>query len=177
MDTERLIKTLRRDEGVRSTAYLDTEGIPTVGVGRNLRDNGYGGEKYDTVEAFVADYPDGLTDEQIDAALLEDLPPIITKLEQTAQERGFDFHSNLSLSDVRREVMINVAFNVGANGYSRWTSHWGAIAAGDWVEAAYQLHEGKAGKTSKYSDTVGMRAIRLSHALLSDDPAAFRLRD
>ena len=54
MISERLIKTLHIQEDVRERAYLDSEGIPTVGCGRNLRDVGIAGKTYDTVEAFEA---------------------------------------------------------------------------------------------------------------------------
>jgi lysozyme len=45
MDTDqefnaRLVKQLSIEEGVKLKIYLDTKGIPTIGVGRNLRDKG-----------------------------------------------------------------------------------------------------------------------------------------
>ena len=36
MDIEKLIVHLKAHEGVRQHVYLDTEGIETIGVGRNL---------------------------------------------------------------------------------------------------------------------------------------------
>ena len=38
MDRERLIEELKRDEGVELKADQDTEGIWTIGIGRNLQD-------------------------------------------------------------------------------------------------------------------------------------------
>lgn len=36
----KLRKELIQSEGIKSTLYFDTQGIPTIGVGRNLRDRG-----------------------------------------------------------------------------------------------------------------------------------------
>ena len=38
MNIDRLISQLKVHEGVRNKVYLDTEGIETIGVGRNLKD-------------------------------------------------------------------------------------------------------------------------------------------
>ena len=47
MDRNRLIDQLRIHEGVEKTVYNDSEGIPTIGVGRNLRDRGLSDDEID----------------------------------------------------------------------------------------------------------------------------------
>ena len=37
MDMDKLMDELIRDEGLRLKVYLDSEGIETIGVGRNLQ--------------------------------------------------------------------------------------------------------------------------------------------
>ena len=47
MDIDRLIAQLKVHEGVRDKVYLDTEGIETIGVGRNLKDKGLSEDEID----------------------------------------------------------------------------------------------------------------------------------
>ena len=37
MNYELLKADLRRDEGIRNKRYLDSQGIPTIGVGHNIQ--------------------------------------------------------------------------------------------------------------------------------------------
>lgn len=65
-DRAQLRAQLVRHEGLRLTVYLDTKGIPTIGVGRNLRDRGIS-------SAIAMQLLDEDIDE-IDAALRRALP-------------------------------------------------------------------------------------------------------
>ena len=49
--TTRLTKQLTLEEGRKSKVYLDTKGIPTIGVGRNLRDVGLSNDEMDLMLA------------------------------------------------------------------------------------------------------------------------------
>ncbi len=63
--TGRLVKQLKLEEGVKPKIYLDTKGIPTAGVGRNMRDVGLRPDEIDLMLAndiadhrtFLAKYP------------------------------------------------------------------------------------------------------------------------
>lgn len=82
-----LKETLRRHEGVEKTVYDDTRGIPTVGVGRNLRDV-------------------GLSDDEIDYLLENDI-----KRTMGLMDEYMGWYKTLDA--VRQEALINFVFNVG----------------------------------------------------------------
>lgn len=82
----RAAQQLRRHEGERSKPYEDTEGVLTIGIGRNL-------EK-------------GLSSDEIEHLFRNDL----LEAEATARQyRYFDM-----LNDVRKMAIINMAFQLGA---------------------------------------------------------------
>jgi lysozyme len=91
----KLIAELRRDEGVEYSPYDDTMGIPTVGVGHNLR---------------AKPLPDGwkypLNDVQVDSLLDDDLEDVFHDL-------GRNLPWWTDLNDVRQRVLANMAFNLG----------------------------------------------------------------
>lgn len=91
----KLIAELRRDEGVEYSPYNDTMGIPTVGVGHNLR---------------AKPLPDGwkypLNDVQVDSLLDDDLEDVFHDL-------GRNLPWWTDLNDVRQRVLANMAFNLG----------------------------------------------------------------
>ena len=83
---QNLIKMLRQHEGVRNTVYLDSLGIETIGVGRNLKEV-------------------GLSDDEIDYLLVNDVNRC------KAEAKQFDWYEELDT--VRREAVLNLLFNLG----------------------------------------------------------------
>ena len=104
---------LRRDEGVRNLAYVDTMGKVTIGVGRNLTDSG------------VSDY-------EIEILLENDIQAVIRILEARLPYFG-------ALDPVRQGVLINMCFNMGFNGLEEFHIMLGAIARGNWDAAAAEM--------------------------------------
>ena len=84
---DKLRQQIRMHEGVEYKVYEDTEGIKTVGVGRNLEDR-------------------GLSDDEIDYLLSNDIDICVKELEQT-----FDWYDDLD--DIRKRVLIDMMFNLG----------------------------------------------------------------
>jgi len=133
-----LIQELRRDEGVRYVPYADSKGIPTVGVGHNLR---------------AAPLPLGwsypLTDGQVNLLLDNDLLNVYHDLDR-------DLPWWETLCDVRQRVMCNMAFNLGTNGLMTFRNTLTAIRQGRYSDA-------KAGMlNSLWAQQVGARATRLA---------------
>lgn len=136
-----LIQELRRDEGVRYSPYNDTMGIPTVGVGHNLR---------------ASPLPDGwsypLTDDQVDQLLSGDL--------QTVYD---DLTSNLpwwvNLSDVRQRVVCNMCFNLGITRLLGFRNTLAFMRQGKYDDAAAGM------KNSAWYSQVGERAVRLCYMM------------
>jgi lysozyme len=111
------IPQLRRDEGVRNDAYLDTKGIPTIGVGHTGR------------EVHL-----GLTwtDGQVNATLSVDLQTVFTGLDTALPWWR-------TLDAVRGDVLCNIAFNTGVHGLLGFHKMLAACQASDWVTAGAEI--------------------------------------
>lgn len=112
MDRDALIAQLEKHEGVRLTLYVDTAGKMTIGVGRDLSDDGI---SYD--EAIM------LLDNDV-AAVLDDL-------------ETFPWWGNLS--DPRQRAVADLRFNVGANGFRLFKKLIHCLAVGDWLGASNEI--------------------------------------
>jgi lysozyme len=126
---------LRIDEGVRKFPYVDTAGKLTIGVGHNLADK-------------------GLPDPIIDALLEWD----IEDADSFAKHLLPDFDA---LSDVRKYVVCNMAFNLGTKltGFSKFLL---AVHEQRWEDASKEM------LNSLWAQQVGDRALRLSIAMRDD---------
>ena len=120
---------LIKHEGLRLKPYLDTEGIPTIGVGHNLNEG---------ISLAVAMF---MLDDDISKHTheLERAHPVVKRLDQ-----------------VRRDVLINMAFNLGVSRLSGFRKMWRAIHDEDWERAADEMMD------SKWARQVGRRAAELS---------------
>lgn len=85
-------------------AYLDSEGLPTVGVGHLITGN----EPYDPLA--------GITDEQAKDQLAEDLVRHLASAKRLAAASGMNIAGNL----VVQRFMTEMCFNLGEAGYSRF---------------------------------------------------------
>ena len=132
-DLKRLIAHLRAHEGVRSKPYTDTVGKLSIGVGRNLTDN-------------------GLSPEEIDYLLAND----IAKAEAEARALVPSMHS---LDSVRREVLIELAFNMGRPRLAGFKQMLAAVERKDFARAAAEMLD------SKWASQVGNRAKVLASAM------------
>jgi len=133
-----LVQELRRDEGVRYVPYEDTMGIPTVGVGHNLR-----------ASPLPAGWAYPLTDDQVNALLDQDLQNVYHDL-----DRSLPWWTQLC--NVRQRVLANLVFNMGINGVLTFRNTLAAVRQGRYADA-------KAGMlASKWATQVGARAIRLA---------------
>lgn len=121
---------LRIDEGVRKFPYVDTVGKISIGVGRNLSDVGLSPDEI----TFLFEN-DIIEAERVARALLPD----------------FD-----DLTDGRKAVVINMAFNMGHNVLARFVNTLQAIRDERWAEAARGM------LASKWAKQVGARAQRLA---------------
>jgi lysozyme len=120
---------LKIDEAVRTKPYKDSLGILSIGVGRNL-------------EAV------GLRPDEIDLMLDNDMAD--AEKVCCSLFPAFD-----SLSDNRKAVLVNMAFNMGP-GLSAFHRMIEAVNHDDFEEAAKQM------ESSKWAGQVGARAVRLA---------------
>ena len=130
---------LLRDEGVVRHAYEDSLGFTTIGVGR-LIDFRRGG---------------GLRDGEIDFLLGNDIE------EKTAQVlAALPWASKLS--ETRRAVLINMAFQLGINGLLKFKRALGSIEDGQYSEAAMEMLD------STWAKQTPARAMRLATQMETD---------
>jgi len=126
---------LFRHEGVRRFPYLDTEGKITIGVGRNLTDV-------------------GLSPDEIGVLFEADLERAITTATIVATEAVFE-----RLSDRRKAVLVNMAFNLGPRRLATFVRFFDAVAKGDYAAAASEM------RRSRWATQVGQRAEELAQEM------------
>lgn len=126
---------LIRDEGLKLTAYQDSLGFWTIGVGRLIDARKGGG-----ITREEAEY---LLDHDIERAshAIEVLPWVAI------------------LDRARRGVLINLCFNMGIGGLLGFRKMLAAMKDGQWETAAKELLD------STYAQQVGPRAYRLAKQL------------
>jgi lysozyme len=116
MDRGLLLQQLKVDEGFRSKPYLDTEGINTVGYGRNL----------DHV---------GITEDEAEHMLMNDIDRVSLQLETLPVYRALD--------EIRQTVIANMTFNLGFRGVLSFRKMWAALAEDDYIQAAQEMKHSK----------------------------------
>lgn len=158
LDRKRLADQLRLHEGYRSKVYYDTTGHATVGIGFNL----------DSISAPVllkfAGAPSKeeilagaeLTRDQIYSLLAYSIKDAISCASKII--RNYD-----RLSDVRKRVVIDLAFNLGCHKFSMFKNTIKAIEEERWEDAARGM------ENSLWYKQVKSRGVRLVQMMKSGD--------
>lgn len=133
MNTSVLAQQLIEHEGLRLSAYQDSLGYWTIGIGR-LIDARKGG---------------GITATEARMLLFNDIAKI---------ERQLDEHLPWwrTLSDVRQRVLADMAFNLGVAGLLKFKNTLALIEDAEYERAAAAMLQ------SKWASQVGRRAKRLA---------------
>lgn len=121
---------IKKHEGIRLKPYKDTVGKWTIGIGRNLDDV-------------------GITEEEAMYLFRGDLSRVVDAL-----RAGFDWFEQLS--EVRQAVLIDMCFNLGINGLSKFRMMLGHCANGEFSAASVEM------LNSRWAGQVGGRAIELA---------------
>jgi len=106
--TDQLNAMLRRHEGIRTILYSDTRGIPTIGVGHNLR------------------MP--ISQQAVNQILQDDVQAIQEQIGGALPWVG-------SLDAVRYDALTDMAFNLGIGGLLEFKQFLGHLQAGEWDQA------------------------------------------
>lgn len=125
-----LKESLIRDEGLRLTVYKDTQGILTIGVGRNLETR-------------------GIMENEAMKLLENDILQCSVDLSRHLQWTN-------ALDEPRREVLINMIFNLGPSGLLKFHKMLFALKERNYSLAAKEMLD------SKWARQVGNRAKRLA---------------
>lgn len=129
----RLEEQLLVDEGLRLKPYKDTVGKLTIGIGRNLDDV-------------------GITKDEAIILLRNDIA-------RTTKDVIANIPWWSTLDEVRRDVIINMAFNLGIEGLLKFKRTLLSIQNGEYEQASKEMLE------SKWAKQVGNRARRLAEMM------------
>lgn len=113
MNTDQLVQELIRDEGLRLKPYKDSVGKTSIGIGRNLDDNGISNS-----EAMIL--------------CRDDIIQVVG---------GLNAHLTwwTTISEVRQRVLANMAFNMGLSKLLGFRKMLAACSAGAYEEAAREM--------------------------------------
>ena len=119
MDMNRLMKSVKAHEGYRNKVYLDSLGKRTVGVGHLC------------VEDFWED--DKEYEEKFLLTILEhDLKSAIKSAEELCSDCP-------DLRDQAREIIVEMVFQLGKTGVSKFRNMWKALKVPDYPTAAKEM--------------------------------------
>lgn len=147
MDTTTLMGWIEHWEGRRDKTYLDSKGHPTIGIGFNLDAAG----AQAAIEALGLNYNQVragtqlLTDTQIDTLFQQSVNTAIHGASQVIQNFN-------AVPGEKQIVIVDMIFNLGLAGFSRFHLTIQAINDEDWTTAAQQMQQ------SLWYNQVGPRA-------------------
>ena len=119
MNMDRLLASVKKHEGYRNKVYLDTLGKRTVGVGHLC------------VEDFWED--DKEYEEKFLMTILEhDLETAIKGAERLCSNCP-------DIDDLAKEIIIEMVFQLGETGVSKFKNMWKALAEKNYIGASYEM--------------------------------------
>ena len=130
-----LTEMLRKHEGVRDKVYLCSAGYETIGVGRNISEDGL-----------------GLSDDEIDYLLNNDIKRVREELTE-------EYYWFAGLDEARQDAMIDISFNLGQTRLRGFVKSLEAMAREDFDTAADEFMD------SKWSEQVGDRAVEVTEII------------
>ena len=121
MNSERLLESVKKHEGYRNKVYLDTLGKRTVGVGHLC------------VEDF---WMDGVEYEE--DFLMEILEKDLQEAIRGARSLMED-HGCADIDEQAEEILIEMVFQLGMTGVSKFKKMWKALAELNYIGASYEM--------------------------------------
>lgn len=134
---QKLRAQLAHDEAFRQYPYKDSKGILTIGYGRNLEAEGVSQD--------------------------EGLILMGNDIQRCEHELWNSFPAYAELNDVRKAVLINMAYNLGVVGVMGFRDMVNAITIFDWQAASDAM------LNSEWYHQVGQRAQRLGKMMLTGE--------
>ena len=144
-------KAIRMDEGAvrneegQHSAYKDSKGIPTGGIGHRM------------TKQEQEQYPEGseIPDEIVNRWFAEDMDEAVGGVDRLLEQHKVD------VPEAVYDVLVNMSFNLGQERLSKFTDMWKALEIGDYEAAAAEM------KDSDWFGEVGNRAVRLIDRMVS----------
>lgn len=113
---DRMIEQIKRHEGVKLKPYHCTAGKLTIGVGRNIEDN-------------------GISEREADFLLMNDLAAM------AEAAKSYDWYAGLN--EPRKAVIINLLYNLGQPRFDKFVNTKQFLADGMYEEAAEEMLNSK----------------------------------
>ena len=118
---DRLKDSVKQHEGYRNKVYLDTLGKRTVGVGHLCVEDFWEDDK-EYEEKFLMDI------------LKKDLQEAIKGARELMEERDC-----LEIDDKAEELLIEMVFQLGKTGVSKFKNMWKALAEKNYIGASFEM--------------------------------------
>ena len=125
MNLERLMESVKQHEGYRNKVYLDTLGKRTVGVGHLCVEDFWEDDK-EYEEKFLMEI------------LAEDLQNAIKGARELKEE-----HSCTDIDEIAQEIIVEMVFQLGKNGVSKFKNMWKALSEHNYTGASYEMLDSK----------------------------------
>ena len=146
---------LKHDEGFRPTVYTCTQGVKTVGYGRNIKANWFTDD-----EVLEIIEHEGISKDLAQKWLVESLNELLEQLDEKLECFG-------ELNVPRKAVLVNMAYNIGIKGLMGFKKMLAAIDDNDFEKAASEMLD------SRWANQVPIRAQRLTKQMRSGNWVGF----
>jgi lysozyme len=134
LDRGKLLRQLRRHEGKSNKVYADSLGIPTIGIGFNLKRS----RAQELIANLGADYAKILSGtEQLDDRQVNEL--FNADIEESIENCKSMFPNFSQLSDVRQRVLVDMMFNLGPDRLGAFKNLRAALEQLDFDQAANEM--------------------------------------
>ena len=121
MNIDRLMESVKKHEGYRNKVYLDTLGKRTVGVGHLCVEDFWEDDK-EYEEKFLMEI------------LQKELQEAIRGARSLMKE-----HDCGDIDDQAKEIIIEMVFQLGMTGVSKFRNMWKALAEKNYIGASYEM--------------------------------------
>ena len=121
MNMDRLKDSVKQHEGYRNKVYLDTLGKRTVGVGHLCVEDFWEDDK-EYEEKFLMEI------------LQKDLQQAIRGARSLMEEHGC-----ADIDEKAEEILIEMVFQLGMTGVSKFKNMWKALAEKNYIGASYEM--------------------------------------
>ena len=121
MEMSRLLESVKKHEGYRNKVYLDTLGKRTVGVGHLCVEDFWEDDK-EYEESFLMEI------------LEKDLQEAIRGARSLMEEHGC-----ADIDEQAEEILIEMVFQLGMTGVSKFRNMWKALAEKNYIGASYGM--------------------------------------
>ena len=125
MNLERLMESVKQHEGYRNKVYLDTLGKRTVGVGHLCTEDWWEDDK-EYEEEFLL------------KILEEDLQEAIEGASTLMLQ-----HDCSDIDEKAHEIIIEMVFQLGMTGVSKFKNMWKALSEHNYTGASYEMLDSK----------------------------------